>query len=54
MIAAAQYLGSLFCEAYGEWVDARDLDEVFSHHDDHRPHPDIPYRSAERVGEGEE
>ncbi len=42
------------CNACGEWIDKRDLDEIFSHETDHKPHPDIQYSggSAADVEEG--
>lgn len=37
------------CGACGEWLDCRDLDEIFSHETDHKPHPDIPYSGSKRI-----
>lgn len=37
------------CGACGEWIDCRDLDEVFSHEVGHKPHPDIPYTGVKKV-----
>ncbi len=37
------------CGRCHEWIDCRDLDEVFSHETDHKPHPDIPYSGVRRI-----
>ena len=39
------------CGGCGEWIDKRDLDEIFSHETDHEQHPDIPYAGSKKVGQ---
>ena len=36
------------CEC-GEWIDCRNLDEVFKHETDHKERPDIQYSGSRRV-----
>ncbi len=36
------------CAVCGEMIDCRDLDEICQH-EDHKPHPDIPYSGSRRM-----
>lgn len=36
------------CGTCGEWIDCRDLDEVF-YHEDHQNHADVQYAGSRRI-----
>lgn len=42
------------CPDCGEWLDKRDLDEVFKHSAKHQERQDIPYTKAVRIKRGED
>lgn len=37
------------CGECGEWIDKRDLDEIFSHETDHEQYADIQYGGSTRI-----
>lgn len=37
------------CGSCAEWIDCRDLDEVFQHETTHEPQPDIQYSGSQHL-----
>lgn len=37
------------CSVCGEFIDMRDIDEVFQHEGEHKPRPDTIYSGSKRI-----